>query len=229
MQYSGPMPDLIPCAGCCEFFRASEPRCPWCDRERSNRSVIAPEHVLLVGLGLVFGSGCGRAVAIYGAACTDSACGACGDSLVEVFGEVSGSIGSPLGTPVDAGEPLELAQALWRCGGDSDPDPERGLYEGLPRMNIQVAGITVQGEFTTVEVIDGVPDRFAITDVSGGMTVDGAAAPNLQVRLEVEDDSGALLDGDQIPSPLPVSGGVWSLNITDGMGTLEVAVSTVTE
>ena len=229
------MHELTPCPDCCELLLPSMGDCPWCGRAAASRRTPTPEHVALLGLGLIFGSG-GCARELYGIVCMDSGhCGPgtdCPPYVLQLTGTVASVTGSPLGLDATAvGGSVTAQLGFLECQQDEDPAETVGRYTGgAGPVSVALAGLRIGGTGQQVTVVtDGTPDSFELTDgPSGGlsMTVDDEDAADLQLSIRFVDPSGAALEGAWLPMPFRMTAEMAeTFSLSDANGTVEIQVT----
>ena len=237
---------MIQCPECSELVAFDTCTCPACGADKvCSRGGVGRSAALL---GITLATGCGVSQPVYSAP-TAVVLGGFGvltgfytgtgttpqcDPIVLFFdGEIATVSGTPLGLDDSVRtETVTGSMSYLPCLGDENAtDPQRGEYRHPfdGRVELLFAGTQVDGSdqaIVTTENFD--PDTFRFEDGALAfetdprmLQVNGAAAPDLQVRFSITDSSGAALATDAPPDPFSFDPSMpHTFSLQDGGGTL---------
>ena len=234
---------LIQCPDCSELVAFDTCTCPSCGAERvCSRGGVSKTAAVL---GITLATGCVTGQPVYSATVTGYPTNTTPQPTcdpIEVFfdGEVSTVSAMPLGLDDSARtETVTGSFTYLPCLGDDDPlDSNRGEYfhsiDG--DLEVLVAGLAVDGSgkaIVTTENFD--PDTFRFEDgdltfatETRMMQINGADAPDLQMRLSVTDSSGVALASDAPPDPFSFDASMpHTFSLQDGGGTLLIQLDSM--
>lgn len=153
---------------------------------------------------------------------------------IEITAHVATVSGTPFGIAPAWGTEVSGTFVFDTSTLDSNPDGDRGDYphtgNGAFTVVIEGHAVTVTGSTTPwIQIENLAPDTFRFIDgprtsgpMGGIMSVNGLADPDIQLRIEVTDESGAAFDDDSLPVEFPfvLPGDPHTFSLKDDQGTL---------